>query len=120
MSDTAYRWPALMDLPTVADYLKMTPGVAAGVLQSGSVHPVELGVRAVRWSREDVDAFLQALPRRGGPARTWASDHDTIPGADSNAGVEYALAAVERRSDRRRQAAPARRSREVRQSRPTP
>lgn len=83
-------WPALMDLQTASDYLALAPGSLAGFLSRQGVEPVALGARLRRWRRCDLDAVVDRLPLR--------SVVNPTPCQDDEIGVEWALAAVERRA----------------------
>lgn len=101
-------WPALMDLATAGDYLGLPPGSLMSLLRSWNVSPVDLGTRARRWRRRDLDSLLERLPL------AWTQEEDE---ADA-AAVDAAVAAVDSRAAGRRQDHSARRSREVRQPHP--
>jgi hypothetical protein len=90
MRDTSHDWPALMDEKTAAAYLGLGAASARAWLRRAGVRPVELGLRARRWRRSDVDAALEGLPARDG-----TSVRDSC--ATQRDGVDSALAAVARR-----------------------
>jgi hypothetical protein len=110
MTDT-HDWPALMDLDTAGAYLRLAPGRLVSLLRRENVAPVDLGLRLRRWRRADLDELIARLPSVGRLP-------DTDSCADAKQGVDWALAAVERRSVASRRAR--RRPREVRQSHPAP
>jgi predicted DNA-binding transcriptional regulator AlpA len=103
-------WPALMDLATVSAYLALAPGSVASLLRRENIFPVELGGRFKRWRRSDLDALIARLPARGAPAEPACQPLES--------GVDWALAAVERRSSTQRRRSASRRPGEVRQPHP--
>jgi hypothetical protein len=110
LADIPREWPALMDLETAGHYLALAPGSLVGLLRREKVPPVDLGARIRRWRRKDLDDLVDRLP----PA---ASVIGEAACAESKDGVDWALAAVERRAAAMRKAA-RRRPREIRQSHP--
>lgn len=60
-------WPALLDRPQLCAYVGLSDQTLARILP---VHPVDLGVRDVRWKRIDIDQRIGGLPPVCPPART--------------------------------------------------
>jgi hypothetical protein len=110
MEPTARDWPVLMDLNTAGDYLALAPGSLMALLRREHVSPVDLGLRARRWRRRDLDDLVERLPL------TWVQAARGDP--DERTRSEAALAAVERRAEAARQRVSGRGPREVRQSHP--
>lgn len=110
MEPTARDWPALMDLTTAGDYLALAPSSLLSLLKREHVSPVDLGLKARRWRRRDLDDLVERLPM------SWVQEERGDREVRQQS--EAALAAVERRarSVRRRQSQGS--SREVRQSYP--
>lgn len=80
--DQLPSWPALMDTEMAASYVGLCPATFQLVASRYSVAAVDLGVRATRWRKADLDRLVDRLPARGDPK-------DTAP-------VDLAQAALER------------------------
>ncbi len=103
-------WPALMDLATAGDYLALAPGSLLGLLRREHVSPVDLGFKARRWRRRDLDELVDRLPM------TWVQEARRDP--DERTRIDAALAAVEQRTRAAQRRTSQRSSREVRPSHP--
>lgn len=55
------RWPGLMSLSTLAEYLDMSPSTASKMVKSGQLPPPSIAPtrRLQRWSRNTIDAFFE-------------------------------------------------------------
>lgn len=90
MEPTTRDWPALMDLATAGDYLALAPSSLLSLLRRERVSPVDLGLKARRWRRRDLDDLVERLPL------SWVLEARRDP--DERHTSEAALAAVERRA----------------------
>ena len=61
------RWPELMDRPTAAAYWSISERKFAEFVASGVVTGRQLGPRLIRYSRRELDAAAEQLPRGKGP-----------------------------------------------------
>ena len=68
-------WPLLMGASTAALYLEIAERSFRALARRAGLRPVDLGLGVVRWRRDDVDALVAALPRRG------AANDDPAAGA---------------------------------------
>jgi hypothetical protein len=77
-----------MDTEMAASYVGLCPATFQLVAARSSVAAVDLGVRATRWRKADLDRLVDRLPARGDPK-------DTAPVVDL---AEQALERVRRRA----------------------
>jgi predicted DNA-binding transcriptional regulator AlpA len=72
-------WPALLDRPQLCAYVGLSDQTLARILP---VHPVDLGVRGIRWKRLEIDQWIISLPPRlpYGQDSSQASDSATADG----------------------------------------
>jgi hypothetical protein len=61
------RWPELMDRPTAAAYWSISERKFAELVACGVVTGRQLGPRLIRYSRRELDAAAEQLPRGKGP-----------------------------------------------------
>lgn len=88
MSNALPNWPALMDTEMAASYVGLCPATFQLVAARYNVAAVDLGVRATRWRKADLDRLVDRLPARGDPK-------DTAPVVDL---AQAALEKAERRA----------------------
>lgn len=82
-------WPALLDRPQLCAYVGLSDQTLARILP---VHPVDLGVRGIRWKRFEIDQWINSLP----PRLPFGQDSSQASGATADG--EHA-AAEQRRNE---------------------
>ena len=69
---TKFRWPGLMNLTTLAEYLDMSVTTVSGMIKTGQLPPATVAPtpRLKRWSRASIDAHFQKAieVKAGGPS----------------------------------------------------
>jgi hypothetical protein len=83
-------WPAVMDLETASNYLSLSASTFRAVAARADIHPIDLGVRLLRYRRTDLDRMIQQTTDRTPAEPSHADDRRQ----------EQALARVSRRSRR--------------------
>lgn len=67
-------WPALMSVELAAAYVGLSPDSFQALAARKGLRAVDLGLRALRWRRRDLDALIDRLPVRGERAPLPAPD----------------------------------------------
>lgn len=88
-------WPAMLTRAELCDYLNVSWSTLKGTL---TVHPIDLGASVVRYSRAQIDAWIETRPPkiRGGRPLIEAPQNEPVPDERLTA-----LERVRRRADRR-------------------
>lgn len=87
-------WPALLSRDQLSAYVGISAETLAGIL---TVSPVDLGVNLLRYRKDDIDRWIEALPARLTPRLQGADGEgkDAAP-VDVEAPTDRPQSAVER------------------------
>lgn len=58
----AVRWPALMDRAAAAEYLSISERNLARLVAGKEIPTRKVGVKSIRFSRDELDAWIAGLP----------------------------------------------------------